>query len=103
MKTGFLLICACLVGMVALTTTNGTAQIDLSDALGIYLFDEGEGKVAGDSSGNGSDGELMNDPQWVDGKFGTALQFDGTASVVELNNPMNVGEFGTAHSISHLG
>ena len=100
MKAGFLLICACLIGMSALMATNSTAQVDLSNALGIYLFDEGEGKVAGDSSGNGSDGELLNDVQWVDGKFGTALQFDGLTSVVELNNPMNVGEFGTSHSIS---
>ena len=100
MKTGFVLICASVIGIAALMTTNSTAQIDPANALGIYLMDEGEGNTIGDSSGNGSDGKLMNDPQWVDGKFGKALKFDGLTTVVELNNPMNVGDFGTSHSIS---
>ena len=100
MKAGFLLICASLIGVAALMATNSQAQIDPANALGIYLMDEGEGNTIADSSGNGSDGTLHNDPQWVDGQFGKALMFDGVASVVELNNPMNVGEYGTAHSIS---
>ena len=53
-----------------------TAEIDFESAVGIWLFDEGKGGVAGDSSGEGNDGEVVKAP-WVDGKFGKALDFDG--------------------------
>lgn len=45
----------------------------------LYLpFDEGSGDVARDLSGNGNDGKLVKNPKWVDGKFGKALEFDGS-------------------------
>ena len=41
----------------------------------LYLpFDEGSGKVAKDASGNGNDGELKGDCEWVEGKFGKAIR-----------------------------
>lgn len=43
--------------------------------IGYWSFDEGSGDVAEDSSGNGNDGNLVRDPEWVDGKFGKALKF----------------------------
>ncbi|HEX30357.1 TPA: LamG domain-containing protein [Candidatus Poribacteria bacterium] len=52
------------------------ASLGLCDAVAIWLFDEGEGKVVRDSSGNGNDGEITGIPLWVDGKFGKALYFD---------------------------
>lgn len=60
------------------------AKVDPSTCIGMWLFDEGTGKVAKDSSGNGNDGTLMNDPKWVDGKFGKALEFDGNDDAVEI-------------------
>ena len=42
-----------------------------------WPFDEGKGKEATDVTGNGHDGEFNDDPKWVEGKFGTALEFDG--------------------------
>ncbi|MDE0555538.1 MAG: hypothetical protein OXI24_15055 [Candidatus Poribacteria bacterium] len=36
----------------------GYAKIDPKTVVGIWLFDEGNGKVAEDLSGNGHDGEL---------------------------------------------
>ncbi|MDH3455888.1 MAG: fibronectin type III domain-containing protein [Gemmatimonadota bacterium] len=42
-----------------------------------WTFDEGSGNVAGDASGNGNVGTLMNGPIWVPGYSGTALSFDG--------------------------
>ncbi|UCE46773.1 MAG: LamG domain-containing protein, partial [Phycisphaerales bacterium] len=39
---------------------------------------------ASDSSGNGNDGVLFGDPQWVAGKIGGALEFDGTDDRVEM-------------------
>lgn len=52
-----------------------------------WAFDEESGNTASDSSGNGHDGELIGDPQWTDGKFGGALEFDQTED--EVNIPFN--------------
>lgn len=47
--------------------------------VGYWKFDEGNGKIAKDSSGNGNDGEIKglesNKTRWVTGKFGKALEF----------------------------
>ncbi len=42
-----------------------------------WPFDEGEGTVAYDATGNGNDGVFNGDPQWVQGVLGSALEFDG--------------------------
>ncbi|MCZ6801974.1 MAG: LamG domain-containing protein [Nitrospirae bacterium] len=49
-----------------------------------FPFDEGSGSVATDFSQYGNDGILNGDAQWVDGKFGGALQFNGTTDWVEV-------------------
>ncbi len=61
----------------------------LSDGLvGHWTFDEGSGTTAGDSSGAGNNGTLVNFPSdgsgWVDGYFGKALKFNGTNTYVNL-------------------
>jgi hypothetical protein len=68
-------------------TSLSYAKIDEGSIIGMWLFDEGKGDVAEDSSGNGNNGTLMNDPEWVKGKFGKALSFDGVDDYVdtELN------------------
>ena len=60
------------------------AKIDPETCMAMWLFDEGKGEVAEDSSGNGNNGELMKGPSWVDGKFGKALEFDGSDDAVEV-------------------
>ncbi len=45
--------------------------------VGYWPFDEGSGKEAKDASGNGNDGELIDGPKWVQGKFEGALEFGG--------------------------
>ena len=57
-----------------------SAKLDPEALLGIWFFDEGKGGIAKDSSDNGNDGEIV-DAQWVDGKFGKALKFEGGAHV----------------------
>ena len=47
------------------------------DLLGWWKLDDGTGTVAADSSGNGNDGTFVGDPEWVAGKFGSGLLFDG--------------------------
>ena len=65
-----------------------TAEINMETAVGIWLFDEGNGNVAGDISPGGNDGELTKSPEWVEGKFGTALKFDGDASCVKTEQKL---------------
>jgi hypothetical protein len=52
--------------------------------VGYWRFDEGNGTVAGDSSGNSNNGTLENGPLWIDGKHGTALRFDGLDDYVKV-------------------
>ena len=42
-----------------------------------WPFDEGSGTTANDVTGNGNDGTLNGDPQWVAGYIGVGLEFDG--------------------------
>jgi len=58
--------------------------VTIDNAVAIWLFDKGPGDVALDSSENGNDGTLKNDPTWVDGEFGKALSFDGQDDSVEV-------------------
>ena len=51
-----------------------------------WSFDEGEGNIAHDESGNGNDGTLENGPVWVDGISGSALQFDGDDDYVRIGD-----------------
>jgi hypothetical protein len=60
--------------------------INVIDGVVLALpFDEGEGDTAFDYSGYGNDGTLVNSPEWVDGKYGGALSFDGVDNYVEIN------------------
>ena len=64
---------ALVVGLV-LTSSAKAADPDLA---AYWKFDDGFGTTAFDSSGNGNDGIFVGDPQWVDGKLGGALEFNG--------------------------
>lgn len=71
------LACISLIVVSLIFISISDAKIDTATIVGMWLFDEGKGKIAKDSSENGNDGELMNGPKWVDGQFGKALEFDG--------------------------
>lgn len=73
-----------LIFIGAIFTGQSIAKIDPKTIEGLWLFDEGKGNVAVDSSGKGLDGKLIGNPTWVDGKFGKALEFDGKAAYVEV-------------------
>jgi hypothetical protein len=70
-------------------TGQSIAAIDPATVAGMWLFDDGAGDVAKDSSGNGLDAKLIGGPQWVNGKFGKALKFDGVAAYVEVPEHAN--------------
>ncbi len=61
-------------------------KIDTQSVVGMWGFDEGEGNIAKDSSGHHNDGTLVGNPEWADGKFGAALQFDGVDDYVDCGN-----------------
>jgi chitodextrinase len=48
-----------------------------------YSFDQGTGTVAADSSGNGNNGTITN-ATWTTGKYGGALNFNGSNAYVSL-------------------
>jgi len=62
---------------IALLIVAFCAQAQEPDLLGWWKLDDGTGTVAVDSSGNGNNGIFVGDPEWVAGKFGSALLFDG--------------------------
>ena len=69
-----------LICISLMISSPSSAKIDPDAALGIWFFDEGKGGTAKDSSKNDNDGEIV-DAQWVAGKFGEALKFEGGAHV----------------------
>jgi hypothetical protein len=85
MKVRFLWIGMAVLFLAGVLTASSDAAIDPATAVGIWMFDEGAGETTTDSSANGNDGTLMENPQWVAGKFGQALEFDGT-SFVDMGN-----------------
>lgn len=67
---------------------------DFTDGLVFYhAYNEGDGNTAKDLSGNGHDG-VIEKPNWVDGKFGKALEFAGSGSgtyvTIENTETLNV-------------
>jgi len=91
-----------LIGMVVLfvagvLATSSYATLDPETIVGAWMFDDNNGNIAKDSSGNGNDGTLMNGPNWVDGEFGKALQFDGVDDYVDAGNgsSLNLSSSGT--------
>ncbi len=56
------------------------------EQFGYYTMDEGSGTELTDLSEMGNDGELisMDDSSWIDGVYGTGLEFDGDEDYVNL-------------------
>ena len=79
-----------LVGIFLLIALPSLAKIDPDNITGMWLFNEGKGNIATDGSGNGNDGEIHG-AKWVDGKFGKALEFNGTDNWVEVPHSNTVG------------
>jgi hypothetical protein len=61
-----------------------TTDTSENGLVGYWTFDEGVGNIVKDASNNGNDGTLINGPQWISGKYGSALKFDGSNKYVEI-------------------
>jgi hypothetical protein len=79
------------IGLLCLS--HSSAQIKPESIAGMWLMDEGSGTIARDSSGHGYDADLKGNPKWVVGKFGRALEFDGT-NYLEVRNSAKDLAFG---------
>lgn len=80
MKVKSMLIIVFFLFVAGVLASSSYAEIDPEVIAGIWLFDEGEGDSTGDSSQNGNDGAITG-AAWDDGKFGSALEFDGSSNV----------------------
>ncbi len=72
-----IVVCFCLAYLVI----SIDAAIDPETVVGAWMFEEGNGEVAGDSSGNELNGSILGNPKWEDGPFGMALALDGSTYV----------------------
>ncbi|MHC4070898.1 MAG: LamG domain-containing protein [Planctomycetota bacterium] len=79
---GKLIYLISIVSVLSLVLTTAAEAAD-PDLVAHWRFDETSGTTAFDASGNGHDGTIMGDPQWVPGKLGGALEFDGAGDYVD--------------------
>jgi len=84
MKAKCLLIGVVVLFVAGILTASSYAKLDPKTIVGMWLFDEGKGDIIKDSSANKNDGKLMNGPKWMDGEFGTALEFNGVDNYVSV-------------------
>ena len=78
-----------LILSVCLLITPALAQLEMDTLVGLWLFDEGSGDTAADSSNSGLDAELVGSPKWVSGVFGSGLELDGSGAYVEVPAHVN--------------
>jgi len=90
MKVRYLLIGVVVLYIAGVLTASSYAKIDPKTCVGAWLFDEGKGDIAKDSSEGKNDGTLENSPKWVQGKFGGALQFNGANAHVDCGDRANL-------------
>jgi len=66
----------------------------VSELLSYWRFEEGSGSTANDSVGN-NHGNLIGDPEWVTGKIGKALEFNGSSDYV--TTPLDIDQSGAVN------
>ena len=79
--------CTFFITLMFLLTTMAfiASDADIMDGVvGVWLFDEGSGDQAGDSSDSGNDGDFQGKPKWVKGKFGKCLEFNGSGDFIKV-------------------
>ncbi len=63
------------------------AQITSTDFVGAWTFDEGVGKKSADITGKSGEATIQGTPKWVQGKFDSAVKFDGKSDYIEIKLP----------------
>lgn len=91
MKSRNLIKFASILAFILVPVLVSYSAVNPTNAVGVWLFDEGSGTVAKDSSANGNNGTIAV-ATWADGKFGKALLFAGDAGVeVASTDKLNNG------------
>ena len=67
-------------------TASATTPAAPTGLVAAYAFDEGSGTTVTDASGNGNNGTITNATWATAGKYGEALQFNGTNALVTIPN-----------------
>ena len=88
-------VCIIFIIIGLLCTSHSYGQVDPKSVVGYWLFDEASGNIARDNSGHGYDADLKENPVWVEGKFGNALEFQG-ASYLDIRNSSQNLPFGAS-------
>ena len=88
------LICSIISIFMLAVALSGTVYADTNLAAWWKLDDEGTGTVI-DSSGNGHDGTIFGDAQFVPGMLGEALEFDGNNDYVNIDGYQGIVGDGT--------
>ena len=83
-RTGSTYFFISLCVLLALSTSQTFAKINPDNVVGLWLFEDGGGDTAEDSSGRGNHGTVVGPAKWVDGKFEGGLQFDGQSVWVQV-------------------
>ena len=58
-----------LVSIFGYFSVAGELKGATAEVIGVWLFDEGNGNIVKDVSGNGHHGEIIGEVAWADGKF----------------------------------
>ena len=66
--------------------TSQSGALDMENVVSIWLFDEGSGELARDSSANGNDAQVIGSLNWIEGPFGKALELNGAGDSVDCGN-----------------
>lgn len=82
----FVTILTFVVAFMLTASPSVLAKVDPANLVGMWLFEEGAGDVAKDTSEAGNDGTIAGPKKWRDGKFGRALEFDGAGVYVEVES-----------------
>ncbi len=87
----------------------------LAELVGYWPFEEGQGTVTADITGNGNDGTINGNVEWVPGYIGGGVRFDTTGERIVVGpldpsagtNAMTLAAWinweGEGHSIEHQG
>ncbi len=87
----------------------------LADLIAYWPFEEGQGTTTADITGNGNDGTLNGDVEWVEGYIGSAVSFDTAGERIVVGpidpsgetNAMTLAAWilweGEGHTIEHQG
>lgn len=82
--SSFVCLLFCIALVIAPATMTKCITIDKS-FVGIWMLDEGKGEQINDLTENHNDGTVNGNAKWVNGKFGSAIEFDGATSVIVPN------------------